>query len=482
MRSSMGMGCRPASITPLALATAMALALEAIAQDRTEAALAALDPRFAHAAWIVPRHGDAIVRLVGPLEDGIPFARSHLVPLGDATGFLLDAALAVALAEGVIRISDPVIGGEGGSATQLEFGQLDKFFAAPPAKLPGYERFAREPDGLRPIDEVVATHGLLLERWHRFGDTRTIEAALAQALLERGTREPWAEHLRRSARRFGIGSIVDLGVSWPPRSVAVGRRADAGEWPVRIAEVPSPGNAGCSVDDLVPFVRKLLHDVVGTASDEVATRIPPVRRFTRDTDLDFAIETRRFTSSWCGTTLALELVPDADAAIVWFGARSPGSWEAPLREALLVTLLEREPVRPEPGPRYGGRARPQPAALRGSYRGQVLVDGLAVELELLLDRGRLGLVAPRVRVLDAARSEPVVISGRQASGSLELRPAEEGGLERRLHFDVEGSEAEAEQLAGIAWLERATQDGIRVELLPQRVSFRRAMPAREGRR
>jgi hypothetical protein len=479
----MGIGCRPASITPLALATAMALALEAIAQDRTEAALAALDPRFAHAAWIVPRHGDAIVRLVGPLEDGIPFARSHLVPLGDATGFLLDAALAVALAEGVIRISDPVIGGEGGSATQLEFGQLDKFFAAPPAKLPGYERFAREPDGLRPIDEVVAAHGLLLERWHRFGDTRTIEAALAQALLERGTREPWAAHLRRSARRFGIGSIVDLGVSWPPRSVAVGRRADAGEWPVRIAEVPSPGNAGCSVDDLVPFVRTLLHDVVGTASDEVATRIPPVRRFTRDTDPDFAIETRRFTSSWCGTTLALELVPDADAAIVWFGARSPGTWEAPSARGTArdASRAGARPARARPA-LTAGRARPQPAALRGSYRGQVLVDGLAVELELLLDRGRLGLVAPRVRVLDAARSEPVVISGRQASGSLELRPAEEGGLERRLHFDVEGSEAEAEQLAGIAWLERATQDGIRVELLPQRVSFRRAMPAREGRR
>lgn len=460
----------------------MALAAEAVAQDRTETALAALDPRFAHAALIVPRRGEAIVQLVGPLEDGIPFARAHLVPLGEATGFLLDAALAAALAEGAIRISDPVLGGEDGNAARLEFGQLDAFFAAPPAKLPGYERFARGPDGLRPIDEVVAAHGLLLERWHRFGDTRTIEAALAQALLERGTREPWAAHLRRSARRFGIGSIVDLGVSWPLRSVAVGRRDDAGEWPVRIAEVASRGNAGCSVDDLVPFARTLLHDVLGTTSDDATTRIPPARRFTRDTDPDFAVETLRFASSWCGTTLTIELVPDADAAIVCFGARSPGTWEVSLREALLVTLLERAPVRPEPGPRFGGRARPQPAALRGSYRGQVLVDGLAVELELLLDRDRLGLVAPRVRRRDATRSEPVVISGRQASGSLELRPAEEGGLAQRLHFDVEGSDAEAEQLAGIAWLERTTSDGIRVELLPQRVSFRRATPAGEGKR
>lgn len=451
----------------------MALAAEAVAQDRTEAALAALDPRFAHAALIVPRRGDANVQLVGPLEDGIPFARAHLVPLGEATGFLLDAALAAALAEGAIRISDPVIGGEDGNAARLEFGQLDGFFAAPPAKLPGYERFARGPDGLRPIDEVVAAHGLLLERRHRFGDTRTIEAALAQALLERGTREPWAAHLRRSARRFGIGSIVDLGVSWPLRSVAVGRRDDAGEWPVRIAEVASRGNAGCSVDDLVPFARKLLHDVVGTPSDEVATRIPPARRFTRDTDPDFAVETLRFASSWCGTTLTIELVPDADAAIVWFGARSPGAWEVSLREALLVTLLEREPVRPEPGPRYGGRAQPRPSSLRGKFRGELLVDGIRIEIQLALDPGRLGLGAPRARLRGAERFEPVVISGTQARVTLGLPPVGDDGLERRLILDVEGNGADAEELLGIAWLERVTKDGIRVALLPQPVGLRR---------
>ncbi|MBI5852517.1 MAG: hypothetical protein HZB39_16010 [Planctomycetes bacterium] len=461
------------SLTAL-LATCITLAAQDPANElsRTEAALAGLDPRFAYAVAIVPLEGEAKLHVAGRIDERTPFATWHLVPLGEATRFFLDVALARAIADGTLNLTDEVLRGDGAGAPGLQLGELSEFFAVEWPKLAAYERFAADAKGFRPVVEVVAAHAILLPRTPELPNARTLQVALAQHRLEQGSKRAWAEWLPIAARELGVRTAVDLTRTWPARSVAAGRREDGSAFPVRLAEVAAAGNAACAADDLVPLARNLLSAVL----DDEASRRDGTRsasRFFERDDERFAIATRVFQSDWLGQTLAIELIPAERRAVVIFATRPRGDWFAPLRDTLLTVTLGREPQEQEPGLRYGGRFAKRPSLLSGTYRGQILVDGETLELEISAGSLLFGAIGPRARIrggtFESARTDR-----HRICVALPLAPTRDEELVRSVHIDVAGDADDSRELSGAAWLERRTRDGILVELLPQRIVLRRA--------
>ena len=466
---------RARCVSRCALACAVVLsAPRALAQDRaapvsrTASALATLEPRFAHAALIVPLQGEASVHVAGRLDAETPFSTWHLVPLGTATCFLLDAALARALAAGTLKLSSPVLHGEAPQTRVVRLGELDACFNARPLALPGYARFVRDPRSLRPVAELVAAHAFPLDRRARFDDSSALQVAIAQLALERATGQAWHTQLAAVAAELGMGSAFDLTRAWPARSVAAGHRADGREFPVRIAEVPAFGNAACSVTDLAVLARHALRSVL----EENAAAPATARRFRRVTPPPLLSEFLSFSSSWCGTTLEIDLAPELRTALVVFGARPRGDWSDRLRRAMLAELCG-----PSPDRIVAVDAEPEFAAAPerpfvGRYRGSLRFEGSPVELEIApsADGGTLAPVDP-ARAGGPPRTLCAGDSGWTASLPLPL--VRGSPLASRIQLDIPAPAEDGAEIAAVAWLERLTSDGIRIELLPQRVRFRR---------
>lgn len=440
------------------------------APDRIARALDGMDPRFAYAVAIVPLDGEPVLRVAGRVDEEIAFDTWQYVPLGVASRFFLDVALARAMAAGTLKANEPVISGDEPGAKTLAFADLCEFVGTTWPSLPAYDRFAYDATGLRSVAEVVTAHGFVSDESR--GDSGQLQVALAQHALQRVTDQTWTELLAESAREFGMQTVLDLTSSTPRRPVAWGRREDASDFPLRLHEVPAAGNVACAVDELVPLVRHCMREILADDEHEPgAVRI--AARFDDDLDPRFGVSTFRFRSDWCGATLLIDVLPAQRTAVVIFGARARGDWLQRLRDETFAVVLRREPQEVEPGLGFGGRGIPRPATLHGTFHGVVHVDGRALEVEMSTESRVFGLLHPQARVRGMEEGCDTIVSGRYARASFPVPQPLDAEFAVQIHLSVSGERDDADELAGVASVERTMPDGLRVELLPQRVVLRR---------